>query len=48
MRDKKYVTMMDPLQIKYGNVITGVLSVALLICDILWVTGTLTGLGKLH
>ncbi|XP_030251552.1 high-affinity choline transporter 1-like [Sparus aurata] len=45
MRDRKYVTMMDPFQIKYGNLISGVLSVALLIADILWVTGTLIGLG---
>ncbi|XP_078116621.1 high-affinity choline transporter 1-like [Sander vitreus] len=45
MRDKKYVTMMDPFQIKYGNAISGVLSVALLISDIIWVTGTLIGLG---
>ncbi|XP_022615660.1 high-affinity choline transporter 1-like isoform X2 [Seriola dumerili] len=46
MRDKKYVTMMDPFQIKYGNSIGGVLSVALLIADIIWVTGTLIGLGS--
>lgn len=46
MRDRKYVTMMDPFQIKYGNLISGVLSVALLISDIIWVTGTLIGLGK--
>ncbi|XP_034739588.1 high-affinity choline transporter 1-like [Etheostoma cragini] len=45
MRDKKYVTMMDPFQIKYGNGISAVLSVALLISDIIWVTGTLIGLG---
>ncbi|XP_039669615.1 high-affinity choline transporter 1-like isoform X4 [Perca fluviatilis] len=45
MRDKKYVTMMDPFKIKYGNAISGVLSVALLISDIIWVTGTLIGLG---
>ncbi|XP_036933316.1 high-affinity choline transporter 1-like isoform X1 [Acanthopagrus latus] len=45
MRDRKYVTMMDPFQIKYGNLISGVLSVALLISDMLWVTGTLIGLG---
>ncbi|XP_065815130.1 high-affinity choline transporter 1-like [Labrus bergylta] len=45
MRERKYVTMMDPLQIKYGNVLSGVLSVVLLIADILWVTGTLIGLG---
>ncbi|KAG8003988.1 High affinity choline transporter 1 [Nibea albiflora] len=45
MRDRKYVTMMDPFQIKYGNSISGVLSVALLISDIICVTGTLIGLG---
>ncbi|XP_069027105.1 high-affinity choline transporter 1-like [Embiotoca jacksoni] len=45
MREKKYVTMMDPFQIKYGKLISGILSVALLISDIIWVTGTLIGLG---
>ncbi|XP_034037824.1 high-affinity choline transporter 1-like [Thalassophryne amazonica] len=45
MRERKFITMMDPFQIKYGNVISGVLSVALLISDIIWVTGTLIGLG---
>lgn len=45
MRDRKYVTMMDPFQNKYGNVISGFLAVALLISDIIWVTGTLIGLG---
>ncbi|KAM9357029.1 high-affinity choline transporter 1-like [Symphorus nematophorus] len=45
MRDRKYVTMMDPFQIKYGHLISGALSVALLISDIIWVTGTLIGLG---
>lgn len=46
MRDRKYVTMMDPFQIKYGKVISGILSVALVLSDIIWVTGTLIGLGK--
>ncbi|KAF7661008.1 hypothetical protein LDENG_00270280 [Lucifuga dentata] len=45
MRDKKYVTMMDPFQIKYGKGLSGVLSLAPLISDIIWVTGTLIGLG---
>jgi len=48
MRDGKYVTMMDPLQIKYGNSISAVLSLALILTDVIWVTGTLIGLGKLH
>ncbi|KAJ0049890.1 hypothetical protein NL108_005186 [Boleophthalmus pectinirostris] len=46
MRDRKYVTMMDPFQNKYGNIISAVLSVALLVSDIIWVTGTLIGLGS--
>lgn len=46
MRERKYVTMMDPFQIKYGKSISGALSVALLISDLIWVTGTLIGLGE--
>ncbi|KAI4786453.1 hypothetical protein KUCAC02_037107, partial [Chaenocephalus aceratus] len=45
MRDSKYVTMMDPFQIKYGKVPTAALSLASLISEIMWVTGTLIGLG---
>ncbi|KAK7922417.1 hypothetical protein WMY93_009319 [Mugilogobius chulae] len=46
MRERKYVTMMDPFQKKYGDLISAVLSIALLISDIIWVTGTLIGLGS--
>lgn len=46
MRSRKYMTMMDPFQIKYGKVISGILSLGLLFSDIIWVTGTLIGLGK--
>ncbi|XP_030002305.1 high-affinity choline transporter 1-like isoform X2 [Sphaeramia orbicularis] len=45
MRDRKYMTMMDPFQIKYGNVISGFLSMGLVISDMFWVTATLIGLG---
>ncbi|XP_061789228.1 high affinity choline transporter 1-like isoform X2 [Nerophis lumbriciformis] len=45
MRDNKYVTMMDPFQIKYGKVATATLSLASLVSEIMWVTGTLIGLG---
>jgi len=38
--------MMDPFQIKYGKVPTAALSLATLISEIMWVTGTLIGLGK--
>lgn len=37
---------MDPFQIKYGKVPTAALSLASLISEIMWVTGTLIGLGK--
>lgn len=46
MRDNKYVTMMDPFQIKYGKVPTAALSLACLVSEIMWVTGTLIGLGE--
>ncbi|XP_057705633.1 high-affinity choline transporter 1-like [Corythoichthys intestinalis] len=45
MRDKKYLTMMDPFCDKYGRVISGVFSVALIMNDIVWVPSTLMGLG---
>ncbi|XP_034407322.1 high-affinity choline transporter 1-like isoform X2 [Cyclopterus lumpus] len=45
MRDKKYVTMMDPFHDKYGNGLTGLLSLAPLMSEIIWVTSTLISLG---
>ncbi|XP_030011120.1 high-affinity choline transporter 1-like isoform X1 [Sphaeramia orbicularis] len=45
MRDRKYVTMMDPFQIKYGNGLSGLLSIAPLMSEIIWVTSTLISLG---
>ncbi|XP_068590610.1 high-affinity choline transporter 1-like isoform X2 [Cebidichthys violaceus] len=45
MRDRRYVTMMDPFQIKYGNGLSGLFSVAPLMSEIIWVTSTLISLG---
>ncbi|XP_031694636.1 high-affinity choline transporter 1-like [Anarrhichthys ocellatus] len=45
MRDRKYVTMMDPFQIKYGNELSGLFSIAPLMSEIIWVTSTLISLG---
>ncbi|KAM9398264.1 high-affinity choline transporter 1-like isoform 3-T3 [Salvelinus alpinus] len=45
MREKKYVTMMDPFQIKYGRVVSGALVLPALVMDALWVACTLVGLG---
>uniref|UniRef100_UPI003AAB8A38 high-affinity choline transporter 1-like n=1 Tax=Centroberyx gerrardi TaxID=166262 RepID=UPI003AAB8A38 len=45
MRDRKYVTMLDPFHIKYGKVPTAVLSLASILLDVLWLSTTLIGLG---
>lgn len=45
MRDRKYITMMDPFQIKYGKVLSGALVLPSLLVDVLWVSCTLLGLG---
>ncbi|XP_054460937.1 high-affinity choline transporter 1-like [Anoplopoma fimbria] len=45
MRDKEYVTMMDPFQIKYGNVLSGALVLPSILVDVLWVSCTLLSLG---
>ncbi|KAM8848336.1 high affinity choline transporter 1-like isoform 4-T4 [Synchiropus picturatus] len=46
MRQGKYVTMMDPIQRQFGTAVSGVLSVALLVSDVFWVTSALIGLGS--
>lgn len=38
--------MMDPFQIKYGNVLSGALVLPSIMMDILWVAATLLGLGE--
>uniref|UniRef100_UPI0037E7C2CE high-affinity choline transporter 1-like n=1 Tax=Semicossyphus pulcher TaxID=241346 RepID=UPI0037E7C2CE len=45
LRDGKYMTMLDPFQIKYGNAVTAVQSLASIVVDITWVPSTLMGLG---
>ncbi|KAJ8268077.1 hypothetical protein COCON_G00132490 [Conger conger] len=45
MRDKKYVTMMDPLQLKYGETLTCTLLIPAVIGDVLWVACIMAGLG---
>lgn len=47
MRDKMYITMMDPFQIKYGNLLSGAMVLPSIMMDILWVAATLLGLGEL-
>uniref|UniRef100_A0A8D3CS17 High affinity choline transporter 1-like n=1 Tax=Scophthalmus maximus TaxID=52904 RepID=A0A8D3CS17_SCOMX len=45
MRESKYVTMMDPFQQKYGNVLSSALILPALVADVLWVARTLVSLG---
>ncbi|XP_035033567.1 high affinity choline transporter 1 [Hippoglossus stenolepis] len=45
MRENKYVTMMDPFQQKYGNVLSVLLIFPALVADVLWVARTLVSLG---
>ncbi|XP_053174980.1 high affinity choline transporter 1-like [Scomber japonicus] len=45
MRSKRYVTMLDPFQHRYGNMFTTVLLLPALIGDILWVACILAALG---
>lgn len=48
MRSKRYVTMMDPFQQRYGNTFTAFLLLPALIGDILWVACILAALGNSH
>ncbi|KAF7650402.1 hypothetical protein LDENG_00126510 [Lucifuga dentata] len=45
MRDRRYMTMLDPFQIKYGKISAAILSLVSLLSNVLWVTTTLIGLG---
>ncbi|XP_062983456.1 high affinity choline transporter 1-like [Elgaria multicarinata webbii] len=45
MREKNYVTMMDPIQETYGNVMASLLFIPPLIADIFWFAAILASLG---
>lgn len=45
MRSKRYVTLMDPFQEKYGNTMAAVLFIPVLLADIFWVACILGALG---
>ncbi|XP_067439463.1 high affinity choline transporter 1-like [Thunnus thynnus] len=45
MRDKNYITMMDPFQRKYGKSLSGLLAIVPFISEVMWVPVTLTSLG---
>ena len=45
MREKCYVTMLDPLQEKYGDLMTGLLLVVVLLAEVMWGATILLSLG---
>lgn len=45
MREKKYVTLLDPFQFKYGKVLTVGMSLVTVTLDLLFLPETLIGLG---
>ncbi|XP_068595698.1 high affinity choline transporter 1-like [Brachionichthys hirsutus] len=45
MRSKRYLTMLDPFQHRYGNMFTAALLLPALVSDILWVSCILAALG---
>lgn len=47
MREKKYVTMMDPFQIKYGKSVAALMAIPAIVVDVFWVACTLMALGNL-
>ncbi|XP_061112219.1 high-affinity choline transporter 1-like [Conger conger] len=45
MRDKEYVTMMDPFQLKYGENLTCIILIPAVISEVLWVACVTSSLG---
>lgn len=45
MRRKRYLTMLDPFQERYGNLVTACLFVATLVGDVIWAASILAALG---
>ncbi|XP_061111956.1 high-affinity choline transporter 1-like [Conger conger] len=45
MRSKEYVTMMDPLQLKYGENLTCIILIPAVISEVLWVACIMASLG---
>lgn len=46
MRKQNYRTMLDPMEERYGSVVTAVIYIASLFGDILWSASILAALGK--
>ena len=48
MRAARYITMLDPLQLKYGNRIGGLMYLPAMCGDIFWTGSILSALGKAY
>lgn len=48
MREKHFVTMLDPFHVKYGKALAAVMSLVSVVTDLAWFPSTLIGLGKFH
>ena len=46
MRQKKYLTVLDPLQEKFGDFMTGILLLGELFAELMWGASILIALGK--
>ena len=46
MRSKGYVTMLDPFQHKYGDMMSGLLFIPALLGEVFWSAAILAALGK--
>ena len=47
MRQKKYLTVLDPLQEKFGDFMTGILLLGELFAELMWGASILIALGKI-
>ncbi|KAL0962985.1 hypothetical protein UPYG_G00348020 [Umbra pygmaea] len=45
VREKNYVTIMDPFQEKYGNILTAILFIPSVLADVFWIACVLAALG---
>ncbi len=48
MRDKGYVTMLDPFEERFGQVMAGLLYIPALFGEVFWCAAVLSALGRYH
>lgn len=45
MREKLYMTLLDPFQVRYGRAVAAAVSLVSLLVELMWIPSTLSGLG---